>query len=363
MAREVKWEAEGQRVGPATVGTASGVEAAVDGSDTAGCGWRAAPAHLNRTSPAGLSILRRQVLLEPLVEIGKRIHPERERAVCHVVPWRAQRAQQSTLGLAPHHLEVEMWGDLRVLESAIPRWSDRLAGGNPSALPHATVKTVHVGVQVASPVIAKHGDSDPGPTHLLRRVVPAHVYDPASHSSPNHRRSLPGGEIERTVIDQLRAVLRAPEFLAQTYREARAQAEERLAELGETTAAAEAALRSLREEVAQAAAGGNGHPDPVSGRLADLQVQIQAQEHALSEAGEEMRRLREDSYSERDVVDALGALDPIWEHLFPDEQARIVQLLVKRVDVYPDRAEVRIRAEGLTSLVAELREEREVVAA
>jgi len=27
-------------------------------------------------------------------------------------------------------------------------------------------------------------------------------------------------------------------------------------------------------------------------------------------------------------------------------------------DVYPDRAEVRIRAEGLTSLVAELREEQ-----
>ncbi len=63
------------------------------------------------------------------------------------------------------------------------------------------------------------------------------------------------------------------------------------------------------------------------------------------------------------MVDALCALDPIWEQLFPDEQARIVQLLVKQVDVYPDRAEVRIRAEGLTSLVAELREEQEVVAA
>jgi site-specific DNA recombinase len=176
-------------------------------------------------------------------------------------------------------------------------------------------------------------------------------------------RSLPGGEIERTVVDQLRAVLRAPEFLAQTYREARAQADTWLTELKETTAAAEAALRSLREEVAQAAVGGNGHPEPVSRRLADLQVRIQAQEQALSEAGEEMQRLREDSFSERDVVDALGALDPIWEHLFPDEQARIVQLLVKQVDVYPDRAEVRIRAEGLTSLVAELREEQEVVAA
>ena len=46
------------------------------------------------------------------------------------------------------------------------------------------------------------------------------------------------------------------------------------------------------------------------------------------------------------------------ENLFPEEQARIVQLLVKQVNVYPDRAEVRIRAEGLDSLVAELQGER-----
>ncbi len=62
------------------------------------------------------------------------------------------------------------------------------------------------------------------------------------------------------------------------------------------------------------------------------------------------------------MIDALTSLDPIWDHLFPDEQARIVQLLVKQVDVYPGRAEVRIRAEGLASLVAELREEEEVAA-
>jgi site-specific DNA recombinase len=205
-----------------------------------------------------------------------------------------------------------------------------------------------------------------GPTFTKRRGK-VYRYYLCLHASKNGHatcpvRSLPAGEIERTVVDQLRAVLRAPEFLAQTYREARAQADARVAELRGITAAAEAALLSLREDVAQAALGGNGHPEPVSGRLADLQAQIQAHEQALSEAEEEMRCLREDSCSERDVADALGALDPIWEHLFPDEQARIVQLLVKQVDVYPDRAEVRIRAEGLTSLMAELREEKEVAA-
>ena len=36
--------------------------------------------------------------------------------------------------------------------------------------------------------------------------------------------------------------------------------------------------------------------------------------------------------------------------MFPAEQARIVQLLVERVDVQEDALEVRVKAEGLASL-------------
>jgi hypothetical protein len=54
-----------------------------------------------------------------------------------------------------------------------------------------------------------------------------------------------------------------------------------------------------------------------------------------------------------DLIEALGALEPGWDELFPAEQARIVQLLVERVDVQEDTLEVRIRAQGLASLVGE----------
>jgi hypothetical protein len=43
----------------------------------------------------------------------------------------------------------------------------------------------------------------------------------------------------------------------------------------------------------------------------------------------------------------------VWNELFPAEQARIVQLLVERVDVQEDALEVRIRAQGLASLAGE----------
>jgi site-specific DNA recombinase len=59
--------------------------------------------------------------------------------------------------------------------------------------------------------------------------------------------------------------------------------------------------------------------------------------------------------SEVDVRDALERLDPLWNELFPVEQARIVHLLVERVDVSPDGVDIRLRTEGLANLVTDLR--------
>jgi hypothetical protein len=58
--------------------------------------------------------------------------------------------------------------------------------------------------------------------------------------------------------------------------------------------------------------------------------------------------------TEADVREALERLDPLWDELFPAEQARIVQLLVERVDIGVEGADIRLRTQGLTSLVADL---------
>jgi hypothetical protein len=59
--------------------------------------------------------------------------------------------------------------------------------------------------------------------------------------------------------------------------------------------------------------------------------------------------------SEAEVREALEGLDPLWDELFPAEQARIVQLLVDRVDVGTDGVDIRLRTAGLAGLVGELR--------
>jgi len=67
------------------------------------------------------------------------------------------------------------------------------------------------------------------------------------------------------------------------------------------------------------------------------------------------KREGDEAIPERDVVKTFTDLAPLWDQLFPAEQARIVRLLVERIALSPDGMQVRLRAEGLHGLVDELR--------
>jgi site-specific DNA recombinase len=65
-------------------------------------------------------------------------------------------------------------------------------------------------------------------------------------------------------------------------------------------------------------------------------------------------RTQVEGVSEDAVRAALERLDPVWDELFPAEQARIVQLLVARVDVGTDGLDIHLRTTGLTSTFRQL---------
>jgi DNA invertase Pin-like site-specific DNA recombinase len=57
---------------------------------------------------------------------------------------------------------------------------------------------------------------------------------------------------------------------------------------------------------------------------------------------------------ESDAREALMALDPLWAELFPAEQARIIQLLIERVDIDTDGLRLKFRDKGLAQMVVEV---------
>jgi site-specific DNA recombinase len=51
---------------------------------------------------------------------------------------------------------------------------------------------------------------------------------------------------------------------------------------------------------------------------------------------------------------ALQQLDQLWDELFPAEQARIITLLVARIDIGTNGLNFRLRMDGLGGLAREM---------
>lgn len=92
---------------------------------------------------------------------------------------------------------------------------------------------------------------------------------------------------------------------------------------------------------------------------ADLESAVMEQIRAIlrspqmvEEAARRAVRL-DPTLDEAQVTVAMTRMDEIWEQLFPDEQARIVKLLVEKVIVSPNDIEVRLRPNGIEMLALE----------
>ena len=127
------------------------------------------------------------------------------------------------------------------------------------------------------------------PTHtrkagkLYRYYVSQAVLKQGAGACPVDR--LPASEIEQAVVDRLRHLIRSPELVAATAREAAS----------------------------------------LDGRI-----------------------------REEEVRQAIIDFDEVWDELFPAEQARVVQLLVERIDVRLDGVSLRLRPGGLARLTEQM---------
>ena len=91
-------------------------------------------------------------------------------------------------------------------------------------------------------------------------------------------------------------------------------------------------------------------------RLADLQERIHRVEGRARQVREQLRAARDRLLDEGQAATALGLFDPHWAALPPAEQARVVGLLVQRVDYDGARGKLAITFQptGIQALADEL---------
>jgi len=153
--------------------------------------------------------------------------------------------------------------------------------------------------------------------------------------------SIRASEIERFVIDQIKS-LGQDASLVQAITQARSRDRTQLTQWQAERRSLEQEVVPWREEVRKLL--GHMQPGetgtPAVSRLVDLQERIGNAERRITAIGEHLITLQ------RELADADGSswaiFDPLWETLPPDEQSRVVQLLVERVDYDGARGKIAI---------------------
>ena len=165
-------------------------------------------------------------------------------------------------------------------------------------------------------------------------------------------KSVPAAEIERHVVEQIKAIGRDPAVVLETLTQARSQIDERLLALERERRVVTRELSQANDEVARLARTPHDEHGAATARLADLNDRIREAERRVTEIDSELAGLKSQVVDERDLRDALAKFDPIWEALSPTEQATLMRLLVERVeyDAAAGTVEISFKAAGLAAL-------------
>jgi len=168
-------------------------------------------------------------------------------------------------------------------------------------------------------------------------------------------KSVSAKKIEKFVVDKIRGVGRDPELVARTVEVAGRQLTTRKTEL-------ESEAKRLRGELEKA------HADlrttlravPRDGRpgrrdATAREESIRALEERLATVVEEAAVLEGQRIDPADLQAGLAAFEPVWSHLEPAEQARVMQLLIERIDYDGGTGNLAItfRPGGVRTLAAE----------
>jgi site-specific DNA recombinase len=171
-------------------------------------------------------------------------------------------------------------------------------------------------------------------------------------------KSIPAAQIEQLVLEQIRQMGRDPQLLHDVLSQVRQQDDARLAELETERGGLERDLLRGQGEVRQllAAVGAGESNGRVVSRLAQLQERVGQVEQRIARLRSQREALQQERLDEVEATRTLARLDPSWGTMTPDEQARVVQLLVSRVDYDGSRGKVSITFHplGLKTLAGDM---------
>jgi site-specific DNA recombinase len=201
------------------------------------------------------------------------------------------------------------------------------------------------------------------PAHTTRKGGLRYRYYTCVHAQKSGwpscpSKSIPAGPFEQLVVEQIQHLGRDPLVLEQMLTTVRQEDEARAAEWeGERVGLERDLLRGQGEVRKLLTEVGTGiSSNATVTRLAQLQARLGQIEQRLVRLRGQREALQQERLDEAAAAEALSGLVPAWEAMSPDEQARVVRLLVARVDYdgQHGKASITFQPLGLKTLAGEI---------
>jgi len=143
--------------------------------------------------------------------------------------------------------------------------------------------------------------------------------------------TLPAAEIERVVVDEVRALASDADLLAQVVEEADAAIEAELAAIRRDLKDTQRERKRHHHELQQLALVGETSSDATA-RMADLHERMSDADRRVPELEARIAALEGQAISQAEAQEAFADFDGLWESLIPREQARMLNLLLSAVE-------------------------------
>ena len=145
-------------------------------------------------------------------------------------------------------------------------------------------------------------------------------------------RSVPAGEMETFVIEQIKTIGKDPKLIAETVRQVQSLSTQKTEELATEERRLGRELSRRHRDLQELIRSPSADDRLSKARFADLQDRITSAERRLTEVRNEAEHLLHERINEDEVAQALAEFEPVWETLSSQEQGRLLQLLIERID-------------------------------
>jgi site-specific DNA recombinase len=201
------------------------------------------------------------------------------------------------------------------------------------------------------------------PAHTTRKGGLRYRYYTCVHAQKSGWRScpsksIPAGPIEQLVVEQIQRLSRDPLVLEKLLTTVRQQDDARVAEWENERVGLERDLLRGQSEVRKllAEVGSGTSSNAAVTRLAELQARLTQVEQRLARLRAQLEAWQQERLDQAALTEALAGLVPAWQTMTPHEQARVIRLLVSRVDYdgQQGKALITFQPLGLKTLAAEM---------